>query len=258
MEEVKFSYSETLILDNICMDVEDSHFIAILGPNGVGKSTLLHCMNKILTPTHGVVSIEGKDLDEYSIKDLSKIVGYVPCSTESTFPMTVIDTIMIGRNPYSTWRSGKKDLEISYGALKMLDIEDLALRPFGELSSGQHQKVMLARGIAQEPKILLLDEPTSNLDIKHQLEVTKMLKSLSVKRGMTVIMVCHDINIASKYADEIVLMHAGHIYAYGKPSEVITSENLFTAYGVRSDILESEGRPHVILKDEGLLNFDTD
>jgi iron complex transport system ATP-binding protein len=251
MDNVDFSYSDKIVLHNICMEIEKSHFVAILGPNGVGKSTLLHCMNKILEPTKGTILIEDKNLEKYSIKDLSKIIGYVPCSTESAFPMSVIDTIMVGRNPHNTWKSGKNDLEISYEALKILNIEDLALRPFGELSSGQHQKVMLARGLAQESKILLLDEPTSNLDIKHQLEVTKMLKMLSEKNNMTVVMICHDINIASKYADKIILMHDGSIYAYGTPSEIITSENLFKVYGVKSDVIESEGRPHIILKDGG-------
>lgn len=133
--------------------------------------------------------------------------------------------------------------------LKMLGISHLAMRQFNELSAGQHQKVMLARGLVQEPKILLLDEPTSNLDIRHQLDVTKMLKRLSVEKGILIIMISHDINIAAKYADSVILMFQGKIFDVGTPREVITEDNLRTVYGVESRVIDDEGRPHVILRD---------
>ena len=154
----------------------------------------------------------------------------------------------MGRHPHSKWNSLDKDLDIVYDTLKLMGISHLAMRPFNELSAGQHQKVMLARGLVQEPKILLLDEPTSNLDVRHQLDVTQMLKNLSTEKGILIIMISHDINIAAKYADEIIMMHDGSIYAIGTPQEVITEDNMETVYGVKTEIIDDDGRPHVILK----------
>ncbi len=249
IDNVEFSYSSAPVLNDISLDIDGPAFVSILGPNGVGKSTLIHCINKILQPTSGSVFIDGKDVRETSIKELAKQIGYVPYSANDTFPLTVVDTVMMGRHPHSKWKSLDNDLDVVYDTLKMLGISHLAMRQFNELSAGQHQKVMLARGLVQEPKILLLDEPTSNLDIRHQLDVTKMLKRLSVEKGILIIMISHDINIAAKYADSVILMFQGKIFDVGTPREVITEDNLRTVYGVESRVIDDEGRPHVILRD---------
>ncbi|MBR2254662.1 MAG: ABC transporter ATP-binding protein [Candidatus Methanomethylophilaceae archaeon] len=246
---LRFSYSSAPVLENITADLCGPKFISILGPNGVGKSTLIHCINKILKPTGGTVMIDDRNVDEITIKEMAKMIGYVPYSANDTFPLSVVDTVLMGRHPHSKWKSLDSDLDIVYDTLKMLGIEDLAMRSFNELSAGQHQKVMLARGLAQEPQILLLDEPTSNLDVRHQIDVAKMLKRLSVEKQILVIMICHDINIAAKYSDEIMLLSAGSIYAMGTPEEVITEENLRAVYGVTSHVIMDEGSPHVILRD---------
>ena len=193
--------------------------------------------------------MDGEDVKEIPIKEMAKKVGYVPYMANDTFPLTVVDTVLMGRHPYSTWGSLDDDLDKVYDALRLLGISHLSMRIFNELSAGQHQKVVLARGIVQEPKVLLLDEPTSNLDVKHQMEVTALLRKLAVEKGILVLMISHDINIAAKYSDEIIMMHGGSIYATGTPEEVITPNNLCTVYGVECDVIECDGRPHVILKE---------
>ena len=250
IEDLEFSYTaDTPVLRDINLCITGPKFVSILGPNGVGKSTLIHCINKILEPTKGKVYIDGTDVSTITIKELAKIVGYVPYSANDTFPLSVVDTVLMGRHPYSSWKSLDNDLKIVYRTLRMLGITHLSMRPFNELSAGQHQKVMLARGLVQEPKILLLDEPTSNLDIRHQIAVTKLLRKLSEEQQILVIMISHDINIAAKYADEIIMLCGGTVYATGTPSEVITPENLQAVYEVEAKVEDDNGRPHVVLED---------
>jgi iron complex transport system ATP-binding protein len=249
-EGMSFSYASIPVLENVCLDLERAQFISIIGPNGVGKSTLIHCINKILSPTAGTVILDGKNVDEYPQKEIAKHVGYVPYTSSDTFPLSVVDTVLLGRHPHAGWKTTDEDLEAVYTVLKQLEIDDLAMRHFNELSAGQHQKVMLARGLVQDPAILLLDEPTSNLDIKHQLGISRLLKQLSREKDLMVIMISHDLNIAAKYSDHVIMMHKGGIYAVGTPQEVMTRENIMHVYGVDCEIVDDDGRPHLIMKDE--------
>ncbi len=250
LKKLDFGYqANNLVLNQISFDFDRPEFICILGPNGVGKSTLIHCMNKILKPTGGVIMIDDKEINNVRLKDLSKRMGYVPNATEDSFPMTVMDTVMVGLPGDCRFSIRSEDIRKVRDVLRLLDVEDLAMCNFNELSAGQHQKIMIARGLVREPEVLLLDEPTSNLDIKHQIEVTKLLSQLPARKKMTVIMISHDINITAKFTDRIILMANGGIYAVGTPKEVLTRENLATVYGVDADVVEINGRPHVILND---------
>ncbi|MDO5861315.1 MAG: ABC transporter ATP-binding protein [Thermoplasmata archaeon] len=250
LKQLEFGYDPKVpVLKGITFDFDRPEFICIMGPNGVGKSTMIHCMNKILKPTGGELLIDGLDVNEMKLKDVAEKMGYVPVSSEDSFPLTVVDTVMVGLQIDSKFGTSREDLEKVYGVLRLMQIEHLAMRNFDELSAGQHQKVMLARGLVRSPPVVLLDEPTSNLDIRHQLEVTKVLSRLPREKGMMVIMISHDINITAKFADRIVLLHDGEIYATGTPMEVLTKENLRVVYGVDAEIIERDGRPHVILND---------
>ena len=247
-----FSYPSRKVLENVTAEYEGPQMVAILGPNGVGKSTLIHCIDRILKPECGHVFIDGQDSYDYPMKIMAQKVGYVPYASADVFPLSVVDAVLLGRHPHSNWKSTREDVKVVFSMLKRLGIDDLADEKFNELRAGQHQKVMLARGLVQEPEILLLDEPTANLDVKHQLGVTKLLRDISHEDGVLVIMICHDLNIAAKYADSILMMKDGTIYAAGTPEEVITEENVSAVYDVKCRIIDDEGRPHVILR-EGTL-----
>ncbi|MBP3386725.1 MAG: ABC transporter ATP-binding protein [Candidatus Methanomethylophilaceae archaeon] len=259
MDDIDFAYSgEKLTLKNVTLDIRNPQLISIIGPNGVGKSTLIHCMNKILSPTRGTVFVDDIDVSQIKVKELAKKIGYVPYSANDTFPLTVIDTILMGRNPHSTWKTDlKDDMKIVKEVLEMMDIVPLAMRPFNELSAGQHQRVMLARGLAQEPEILLLDEPTANLDIKHQIDVIRLLKKLSIKKNIVVIMISHDLNLAAKYSDNIIMMADGGVFAVGTPKDVITEDNIRSVYGVEAELVEHDGRPHMIIIDSDFTEEDS-
>ena len=244
-----FGYGAHSVLKDITIEINGPQLVSIIGPNGVGKSTLIHCMNKILSPKVGTVMIDGEDLKDKPLKDLAKTVGYVPYTASDAFPLSVVDTVMMGRHPHSSWKSLDSDLDMVYRTLDLLEIKDLAMRPFNELSAGQHQKVMIARGLVQEPKILLLDEPTANLDIKHQMSVTRLLRRLSLEKNILIIMISHDLNIAAKYSDNVIMMSEGKIFAVGTPEEVITEDNIRAVYDVESEVIMNHGRPHLILLD---------
>ena len=253
-QKLSFGYSEaSRVLEEIDLKIKGPQMISIIGPNGVGKSTLIYCLNKILSPSDGKVMICGENIDSISIKELAKKMGFVPHKTHDVFPMTVMDTVLMGRHPHSGHKITDNDVKEAYAILKLLGMESFAMRSFDQLSAGQHQKIVLARGLAQKPHILLLDEPTSNLDIKHQMDVTRILKELSISQDMIVIMIRHDLNIASRYSDRIIMLYDKGIYRIGTPDDVINEENILQVYGVDSKVIEDNGRPYVILRDPSFL-----
>ena len=258
-EDVDFGYkNQAQVLHKINLTINEPGLTCIIGPNGVGKSTLVKCMNKLLIPNSGKVTLDDREVKDFNLKELSTITSFVPATSMDNFSLNVIDTVLMGRHPYSKIGSEKEDMHIVYGILKSLNITHLAMRNYNELSAGQHQKVSIARGLAQEPRILILDEPTANLDIRHQVKVIELLHDMAHEKGMTVIMISHDINIASKYSDNIIMMHDGGIYALGRPKDVITAENISKVYQVGAKIIDDNGKPHVILVGNDDTNYDDD
>lgn len=245
------------MLHDINLDLDAPGLVCIIGPNGVGKSTMVKCINKLLTPSKGTICLNGQDISDLSLKQISEYMGFVPAGTRDVFSMTVIDTILIGRHNQQKWKTTHDDLHIVHKVLKMLNLESLAMRSFNSLSAGQHQRVALARGIVQETPILILDEPTSNLDVRHQVYVAEMLRAIAIKQNKLIIMICHDLNIAARFSHKIVVMKKpGIIYKVGTPHQVITEDTIREVYGIDCKVIEFEGSPHVILKSDFEKDYD--
>jgi len=245
-QDLGVSYGDNLIWEHINLDINQPGLVSILGPNGVGKSTFMYTINKILEPTSGRVLLDGDDVMELSFKDIAKKVAYVPQSSGETFAMTVMDTVLMGRYPHSGYTVTKEDVEIATDCLIKMHMGEYAMRNFNELSAGQHQRVMIARGLAQMPELLMLDEPTSNLDIYHQIYTMRLLRDIAHERNMTVLIICHDLNIASRFSDRVIIFRKGTVYADGTAQEVLTDKTIYDVYNVKADIMPVDGRPYVI------------
>ena len=202
----------------------------ILGTNGVGKSTLLKCMNRILTYQSGSVSMCGDDICTLSRNELAKRVGYVAQSSRFS-ETTVFDAILLGRKPYIKWDITDSDLKLVQGIMERLSLSQYAMRTVTHLSGGETQKVAIARALAQQPEILLFDEPTSNLDLKNQLEVINLIKSIVKEGNVSAVVTMHDLNLALRFADKFIMMKSGRIYAAGG-REILTAENIKAVYDV--------------------------
>lgn len=239
IENVSFGYVKNrYILEDFNLSLPKNKFCAVIGPNGSGKTTTVKCINKILKPQLGTIKFDGKDVAEIEPLDMAKMVAYVPQMTSSTLYGSVMDTVLLGRRPYIQWKISEEDVEIAMKVLCELEIDDLAQESFNCLSGGQKQKILIARALVQSPQIYLFDEPVSFLDVRNQLEIMTFAKQLVDGEGKTVVMVVHDLNMALRYADYVVIMKNGEIYAEGVPNDVITEENILAVYGVHAKIYE--------------------
>jgi iron complex transport system ATP-binding protein len=245
-QDLGVSYGQNLIWEHIDLVIDQPGLISILGPNGVGKSTFMYTINKILEPTSGRVLLDGKDVMELTYKDIAKKVAYVPQASGETFAMTVMDTVLMGRYPHSGYAVTQEDLDIAADSLQKMHMGEFAMRNFNELSAGQHQRVMIARGLAQMPELLMLDEPTSNLDIYHQLYTMKLLRDLAHERNITVLVICHDLNVAAKFSDRVIMFCKGRVHSDGPVGEILTAEAIKDVYGVSSDVIEVDGHPYIV------------
>ncbi|MGQ9498288.1 MAG: ABC transporter ATP-binding protein [Desulfotomaculales bacterium] len=244
VDGVEFSYNSRPVLRDIKFEVNRGEFFSILGNNGAGKSTLLKCLNRILKPQRGTVFVEKKDILRLSRPEVAQKMGYVAQRYENP-RFTVFDAVLLGRKPYIRWDVSTRDLEIVHGVLGMLGLEEFALRYLDELSGGELQKVVVARALAQEPRVLLLDEPTSNLDLKNQLEVLHIVARYVRERGIAAVVVMHDLNLALRFADKFLLLKEKSVFACGG-MEVMTPENIASVYGVPVRMEKLRGVPVVV------------
>jgi iron complex transport system ATP-binding protein len=244
VQDLQFSFPGRPVLEQIRFAVEQGQVLAILGTNGTGKTTLLKCLNRILTPAAGTVLIEDQPISDLSRNALAQKIGYVEQQRNGS-RATVFNAVLLGRKPYIRWDISQHDMEVASQALETLGMGDYALRYLDELSGGELQKVIIARALAQEPEILLMDEPTSSLDLKNQLEVLNLIRQISRARGIAVVVAMHDLNLALRFADRFILLKDKTIYAAGGP-EVITPENIESVYAVPVTIAAYNGSRVVI------------
>lgn len=243
-------YDGKEILKGLDLTIPTGRITVIVGANACGKSTFLRTLSRLLTPTKGHVLLDGRSIHRTPARQLARTLGLLPQAPIAPEGITVADLVSRGRHPhkslFSRWT--RKDDEAVDGALTATRTFDLAERPVDELSGGQRQRVWIAMALAQETEILLLDEPTTFLDINHQIEVLDLLTDLNRERGTTVVMVLHDLNLAARYADDLVAMAGGRIHAFGTPEEVLTEDMVRDVFGLESRIVEDplSGRPMML------------
>ncbi|MCL2525641.1 MAG: ABC transporter ATP-binding protein [Coriobacteriia bacterium] len=242
---ISHAYGDKQVLRGVSFDAQAGEVVAILGNNGAGKSTLITCINKIRSPKSGSVVVAGQDFYEMSRIERARHMSYVAQKSEA-HQITVFDAILLGRKPYIKWGLGPEDIDKCNAVIEHMGLEDFKLRMIDELSGGELQKVMLARALVQEPQVLLLDEPTSNLDPKNQHAVLSFVHDIARSHNITVLVVLHDVSHALRYCDKFLMLQGGQVYSYGDASSV-TEQAIFDIYGVESSIVDIHGRKVVVV-----------
>jgi iron complex transport system ATP-binding protein len=255
VRSISFRYHKDWVLQDVSFRVEKGEFIGVIGPNGSGKSTLLKILYRLLSPQQGEVFYELVPLKRMNRTDIAKKVAVVPQEAHLLFPFRVMQIVLMGRSPYlgNMMFERERDLEIARKAMEWTKIFPFSERPIDELSGGERKRVFIARALAQEPEVILLDEPTTNLDIHHQIDFLDLILTLNRERGLTIVMASHDMNIASEFCDRLILLQEGRIYKMGTPGEVITQENIERVYGceVWVDQNPVSGMPRINLLKKG-------
>ncbi|MTI68920.1 MAG: ABC transporter ATP-binding protein [Firmicutes bacterium] len=251
VKDLHFKYYNQGILNNINIKVEKGSFVSILGPNGSGKTTLLKNICNFLKPNNGTICIKDKEVFKYKNKELAKNVAVVHQNNDVNFDFSIYDIVLMGRLPYQKkFKSeSKKDHEIVKKNMKKTEIWKFKDKSIHEISGGERQRVMIARALSQQPDILLLDEPISALDIKHQMSILSLCKDLVKDKDISIITTLHDINLAARFSDSIILLDSGEIKSFDIPKKVLTAENIESVYGVKVDLyLKDKSIPYIIPK----------
>ena len=255
-DKLSGGYHNKLVIKDALFEISKGDFLGIIGPNGSGKSTLLKLMTRVLSPQSGSVFLEGKDIRGMHLKEFCRKVAFVPQDTLINFSFSVEEIVLMGRIPHLKRMQfeTKKDFSIARNALSLTDTLYIKEKEINQLSAGERQRVIIAKALAQEPMLLFLDEPTSHLDIGHQVQILDLLKRLNKENGLTVVMVMHDLNLASEYCNRIILFNDGCIFKEGTPEEVLTYQNIESVYKtvvvVKKNPISS--KPYVILVSGGI------
>lgn len=237
IKNISFFYDSIRALDNVTFAAKESEILGIIGPNGSGKTTLLKCINKVLEPQGGSILINETDISDFDRKEIARLIGVVP-QISKIFSFQVLDVIMMGRYPHIDGLGAEKpsDFEAVKKAMTLTGIPHLSERYIGELSGGEFQKVIIARALAQEPEILLLDEPTTHLDINHQLEILELIRKITRKNQLTTLLVSHNLNMAARFCDKLLLLSTGKVHSIGSVDEVLTPEKIKEVFQVHADV----------------------
>lgn len=250
INNLRFSYNGTPVLNSVSLDVPEGRMVGILGPNGSGKTTLARCVTGALRPEKGSVRIMGTPLERYTERRLARVLSVVPQRSHIDFDFSVREIVLMGRYPYtSNFSDGDADAAaIAHDAMERTGVLNIAERSVTRVSGGEFQRVLLARALCQSTPIMLLDEPVSNLDIRYQIDALRLLQELVKQRGLTVVCVLHDLNLAARFCDSIALLNKGAVAAYGTPEGVLTRERLREVYGVEiSPIIDADTGVRVLV-----------
>ena len=245
IRDIAFSYGRQRILNGVSFTAQPGECVGILGNNGAGKSTLITCINRIRTPERGEVIIDGKPVRDMSRNEMARTIAYVAQKNEMSHA-TVFDCVLLGRKPYIKWSVSQEDIDLCEAMIRRVGMEQFQVRSLDELSGGELQKVMLARALVQQPKLLLLDEPTSNLDPRNQYEMMALVRQIAREQGIAVFIVIHDLNLALRYCDRFYFLKDGTGYRYGGV-ETVTAETIQTVYGIKAEIAQINGKQVVVL-----------
>ena len=246
LQSMSFSYGKQEVLKDVSFTVEPGQCVGILGNNGAGKSTLITCINRIRRPKSGQVLINGRDIQKLRRNALAKKVAYVAQKNELT-NATVFDCVLLGRTPYIKWAIRQEDLDLCEEMIELTGISHLKLRNVDQLSGGEMQKVMLARALVQQPELLLLDEPTSNLDPGNQYEMMALVRKIAREKHIAVLVVIHDLNLALRYCDKFYFLKDHTGFRYGG-AEIVTAETIRSVYGIAADVTSLNGTPVVVFQ----------
>ncbi|AOY57146.1 MULTISPECIES: ABC transporter ATP-binding protein [Desulfococcus] len=241
---IRFSYNSRPVLAQVGFSLGPGRVLAVLGKNGAGKSTLLKCLNRILHPQSGDILLEGENLSTLSRRETARRVGYVP-QRHGTDRLTVYETVLLGRKPHMGLTVSADDFRRVEDILEHMGLTRLSTRPVSDLSGGEAQKVMIARALAQSPRALLLDEPTSNLDLRNQLEVMDLIRAIALNQGLSVVVSIHDLNLAVRFADAFLFLKDHRVHAMVE-KEDLTADIIREVYGVAVSLRQLDGRTVVI------------
>jgi iron complex transport system ATP-binding protein len=256
IDDITIRYEARTVLRKVSLSVNAGEVVALIGPNGVGKSTLIRSCSGTLKPIGGRVTIDGRDMHRLGAADRARLIAVVPQAVRLPESFSVFETVLMGRTPYQGWlgRESAADRSEVEAALARTGTLELADRPIGELSGGEQQRVAIARALAQAARTLLLDEPTAHLDLKHQAGVLSLVCDLAHGENHAVLIALHDLNLAAQYADRVALLSNGTVAAIGTPEEVLTEENLSPAYGLRIAVYEHPGHGAPLVHAENWLD----